>query len=73
MVDAVVHVPFGAHPTGSSHCYTYDEKHLRMYQGLVGKGNTEDYMEKNVFGPENHYAYLEEIGIERMFDLKRVL
>ena len=73
MVDAVVHVPFGAHPTGSSHYYTYDKDHLKMYQSVVGKGNGEEYLNKFVFGPENHYAYLNEIGMESMFDLKKVL
>ena len=73
MVDAVVHVPFGAHPTGSSHCYTYDEEHMRMYQELVGKGKEEEYLSKFVFGPKGHYEYLEQIGIERLFDLRKIL
>lgn len=73
MVDAVVHVPFGAHPTGSSHCYTYDEEHMRMYQEWVGKGKEEEYLSKFVFGPKGHYEYLEQIGIERLFDLRKIL
>lgn len=73
MVDAVVHVPFGAHPTGSSHCYTYDEAHLRMYQDLVGKSKEEEYLSKFVFGPKDHYEYLEQIGVERLFNLRKVL
>lgn len=73
MVDAVVHVPFGAHPTGSSHCYSYDEAHLRMYQELVSKGKEEEYLAKFVFEPESHYEYLERIGVEHLYGLRRVL
>ncbi|MBN2060575.1 MAG: CoA transferase subunit A [Deltaproteobacteria bacterium] len=73
MVDAVVHVPFGAHPTGSSYCYTYDEEHLRTYLDLVGKGKAKIYLSQFVFGPKGHYEYLEKIGMEHMFDLRKVL
>lgn len=73
LVDAVVHVPFGAHPTGSSQCYTYDEEHLRLYLDLVSKGKEEEYLSRFVFEPKNHYDYLERISMERLFDLRRVL
>jgi glutaconate CoA-transferase, subunit A len=73
MVDAVVHVPFGAHPTGSSHCYTYHEEHLKMYQKLVSKGNESEYLSKYIYDIKDHYEYLAKIGIEPLFNLRRVL
>jgi glutaconate CoA-transferase, subunit A len=73
LVDAVVHVPFGAHPTGSSQCYAYDEEHLRLYLDLVNKGKEEEYLSRFVFGPKDHYEYMAQIGMERLFTLRRVL
>ena len=73
MVDAVVHVPFGAHPTGSSQCYTYDEEHLKTYMKLVSGGKQEEYLSANVFEPGNHFEYLERVGTEHLYDLRRVL
>lgn len=73
IVDFVVHAPFGAHPTGSSQCYTYDEEHLKMYQKLIGKGDPEDYLSKFVYDVEDHYQYLENVGLESLFNLRKVL
>jgi glutaconate CoA-transferase subunit A len=73
LVDAVVHVPFGAHPTGSSQCYTYDVEHLRFYLDLISKGKEEEYLSRFVYGPKDHYDYMTRIGMERLYSLRRVL
>ena len=72
-VDAVVHVPFGAHPTGSSQCYTYDEEHLRLYLDLVSKGKEEEYLSRFVYDVKNHFEYMSKIGMERLYNLRKVL
>ena len=73
MVDAVVHVPFGAHPTGSSQCYTYDEEHLRLYLDLVSKGKEEEYLARFVYDVKDHFEYMSKIGMERLYKLRQVL
>jgi glutaconate CoA-transferase, subunit A len=72
-VDAVVHVPFGAHPTGSSQCYTYDEEHLRHYLDLINKGKEEGYLANFVYGVKDHYEYMSKIGMEQLYKLRKVL
>jgi hypothetical protein len=44
-----------------------------MYQRTISQGNGKEYLNKFVFEPENYYAYLNEVGMERMFGLKEVL
>jgi glutaconate CoA-transferase subunit A len=61
-VDYVVHVPYGAHPTLSSFKYGVDEDHLKLYLDLVRSGRTKEYLDKYVYGPKDHAAYLELVG-----------
>ena len=73
-VDHVVHAPFGAHPTFSSGAYAVDEAHLRLYLELCRGGRKEEYLDKYVFGPKDHWDYLERVGgIERMTELQTML
>jgi glutaconate CoA-transferase, subunit A len=72
-VDAVVHAPFGAHPTGMSQCYAYDEKHLRLYLDLVTKGKEEEYLSRFVHGVKDQFEYMSRIGLEPLYDLRKVL
>jgi glutaconate CoA-transferase, subunit A len=73
MVDHVVHAPFGAHPTGCSHNYTYDESHLKTYLRQVGNGARVAYLAKYVHGVKDHFEYLAKVGIESLYELRRVL
>lgn len=71
MVDAVVHLPFGAHPTGMFGYYDCDHPHLAEYHG----GSRDDgalaaFMERYVYGPADHWDYLERIGIGRLMALR---
>ncbi len=61
LVDAVVPVPFGCHPTSSHRYYRHDEDHLREYLAAA-KEDVSNYLAKYVAGPEDHEAYLESIG-----------
>lgn len=69
LVDAVVEVPWGAHPTSSHGRYLHDEDHLRVYLAAAeasrrdpGSGALLDYVRTYVDEPANHDAYLERIG-----------
>lgn len=70
MVDVVVHAPYGAHPTGASRYYTYDEAHIRMYRKMVSDGEAAAYLDRFVFEMTNHDGYLNEIGKETLDALK---
>ena len=68
-VDAVCHLPFGAHPTLSPGAYEPDMAHLREYWSVVGGSRrTKDrtpvqhYVEKFVRGCRTHEDYLSMIG-----------
>ncbi len=62
-VHAVVHLPFGAHPHGVHNCYDYDPEHLRLYSAAAQSDDTfAAYLERFVFAPRSHEAYLEAVG-----------
>lgn len=71
-VEAVVEVPYGAHPGSCDGLYSEDEAHLRLY-ALHGK--TEEgfraYLDTYVTGVKDHWEYLERIGgIRRLCQLR---
>lgn len=71
--DYVVHTPFGAHPTFSADRYAADEEHLRLYVEMCRNGRAEEYLEKFVFGPKDHYDYLERVGgLRKLVQLQHV-
>ena len=55
--DAVVKIPFGAHPTSCYPTYTYDSHHLQKYL----KANFNEYKEKFI-DVKSHSQYLENTG-----------
>ena len=61
-VDAVVHQPYGAHPTACYGNYDYDAEHLRFYVSQSKTGNIGHYLDTYVRGTSNHAAYLEKAG-----------
>lgn len=71
LVDAVVHVPFGAHPTMSAGFYVDDSEHVKHYVDAVRKGRATEYIERFVKGPKAHADYLSEIGLPRLMTLMR--
>ena len=63
-VTAVVHVPFGAHPTGAPGDYMADDERLREY--VTASSSEEDfeaYLDKYVFQCGSHERYLERVGL----------
>ncbi|MDD5205632.1 MAG: CoA transferase subunit A [Desulfobacterales bacterium] len=64
MVDAIVRVPLGAHPTACYGFYDYDPKHLNTYKKIAeDDGLFNRYLEEWVYGVPSHEAYLERVGV----------
>jgi glutaconate CoA-transferase subunit A len=60
-VDAVVHLPFGAHPTQCFGKYDYDSRFFIEYdRASRTKDGFEKFMRDKVTGPESHTMYLKE-------------
>lgn len=62
LVDAVVHIPYGAHPCASHGRYLFDEDHLREYlAGAASDEGFERYVDRYV-RPADHEDYLATAG-----------
>ena len=73
IVDAVVEVPWGAHPTSFNPLYGYDSTlHLAWVAAARSEEGTEEFLDRYVHGPADHDAYLAAVGgAERMAALAR--
>lgn len=71
-VEAVIHQPFGAHPTAVFRCYDYDAEHLKLYVNHSKRLETfPEYVKTYISGTKDHWEYLEKVGgLKRMNDLK---
>lgn len=71
-VDAVVKVPYAAHPMGLEGFYEADQDHLVYYtQRAEDHEGFKQYMDKYVFDVKDHMEYLNLIGLERLLELSR--
>ena len=71
-VDRIVETPFGAHPTACDCRYDYDLDFLRDYHTATRASEEfSNWLEENVFGVEDHSAYLDRLGPKRVFSLQR--
>ncbi len=62
-VHAVVHLPYGAHPHSVHNYYDYDPEHLLLYSRAARSDEAfAEYLERFVFSPRDHRAYLEAVG-----------
>jgi glutaconate CoA-transferase subunit A len=64
-VEAVVEVPYGAHPTSCYPFYAYDRAHLAEYYDRAQASPetfTQEYLAPYVFEPATHADYLQRIG-----------
>jgi len=75
-VDAVVEVPYGAHPTASFPNYAMDEKHIDAYADLGDAARRGDgaglaaYLEQHVTSAPDQPQYLRNIGETRLSELQ---
>lgn len=73
MVDAVVHVPYGAHPTACYRFYDYDAQHLNAYRtAAMDDTRFAAYLDEYVRGVDNHTGYLDKIGAEALERIRAV-
>ncbi len=74
VVDAVVEVPFGAHPTEMPYLYYFDEEHIREWLHLsTTDEGVQEYMDRYVFSVRDFEEYLERVGgIRKMNLLRRI-
>jgi glutaconate CoA-transferase subunit A len=71
LVDALVHLPYGAHPTGVYGYYEHDAAHLgEYYEASRVRAATDDYLRRWVFEMEDHWAYLDAIGMSSLLRLR---
>lgn len=64
-VEAVVEVPYGAHPTSCYPFYAYDRTHLAEYYRMAQAGPETfacEYLDRYVYEPTTHDDYLQRIG-----------
>lgn len=62
-VNAIVKVPYGAHPTACYSFYDYDAAHLNLYKRVAQDDELFDqYLQEWVYGVSSHEAYLDKIG-----------
>jgi glutaconate CoA-transferase, subunit A len=71
-VEAVIHQPFGAHPTAVFRCYDYDAEHLRLYvEHAKRPERMSDYLERYILSSRDHWEYLQKVGgLKRLQELK---
>ncbi|UCC64495.1 MAG: CoA transferase subunit A [Anaerolineae bacterium] len=59
LVDAVVHAPFGSHPGEMVYYYERDEERIKEWvEASKPPEGAQAYLDKYVYGLENHEAYL---------------
>ncbi|OFW28347.1 MAG: hypothetical protein A3J28_09645 [Acidobacteria bacterium RIFCSPLOWO2_12_FULL_60_22] len=71
-VEAVIHQPFGAHPTAVFGCYDYDADHLKLYvEHAKRPERMREYLETYIRSTRDHWEYLEKAGgLQRLQELK---
>ena len=70
-VDAIVKVPYGAHPTAVFACYDYDPKHLNLYKKVANDDEAfKKYLDEWVYGVKSHEEYLEKVGSTTLLQIK---
>ncbi len=63
IVDVIVEVPYGAHPTSLFACYDYDIEHLKYaFEQSKDEEKFKKYLDKFVYGVKSHLDYLELVG-----------
>ncbi len=71
-VDCIVELPLGAHPTACDCRYDYDLEFLTGYQEHAKSPEKfQDFLKRYVFDVEDHYQYLDLIGLEHLFSIQR--
>lgn len=74
LVDAVVEAPFGSHPGEMCYVYERDEPGIKEWvEASKTAEGTRQYLDRYVYGPADHAAYLELIGQTRLAELQAMV
>lgn len=70
LVDAVVHIPFGAYPGGAQGRYELDLEHIDKLNAIQTDDEMQAYIEEYIYGVEGHEDFLErKVGWKRLKEL----
>lgn len=70
-VDAIVKIPYGAHPTSCYGFYDYDPKHLNIFKKAAKDDDLfRQYLDEWVYSISSHDEYLDKIGISTLLRIK---
>jgi glutaconate CoA-transferase subunit A len=71
LVDAVVEAPYGSHPGEMCYRYARDEEQIRDWvEASKTPESTAEFLEKYIYGVDDHQAYLSLFGEARLQGLK---
>jgi glutaconate CoA-transferase subunit A len=71
LVDAIVKLPYGAHPTACFYFYDYDVTHLNLYKEAAKEDQRfRQYLDEWVYGISKHEEYLEKVGLANLTKIK---
>jgi glutaconate CoA-transferase subunit A len=71
LVDAVIKLPYGAHPTACAYFYDYDVSHLNLYKDAAKDPlRFTRYLDDWITGVPGHETYLEKIGVGNLVKIK---
>ena len=71
LIDAVVHAPYGAHPTACHYFYDYDPRHLNYYRQVAGDDDGfRRYLDEWVYALDSQEAYLTKVGAADLINIK---
>lgn len=71
IVDAIVPIPYGCHPTSCFAFYDYDPTHLNLYKKMASDDALfKEYLEEWVYGVKSHVEYLEKVGSKGLLQIK---
>lgn len=71
LVDAIVEIPWGAHPTGSHGYYDVDGEMIRSFASASkSKDGLQNWLDEWVFSVKNHEEYLDKVGASKLVSLQ---
>jgi len=71
VIDAVVHAPYGAHPSQVHSYYDYDGLFMRDYDKISGDDELfKQFLKEYIYDLPDHNAYLDKIGASRLMNLR---
>ncbi len=72
LVDAVVHLPFGAYPAGVQTRYELDLEHIDKVNAIQSEEQMQPYLAEYVYGVQDHAEFLDtKVGWRRLQELVR--